>query len=258
MALPFSELNAPASCRRLAFLSDVHLQVTEGATLAAWEQALHHCQADALFILGDLFEVWVGDDAALEANSFEAHCLQVLRTCSAQRPVYFMHGNRDFLLGPQAAALSGMHLLDDPTVLVWGHTRTLLTHGDALCVDDLPYQAFRQQVRHSDWQQTFLAQPLHERRAQAAAMRSRSEANKQTAGTTDVDKPTAQAWLHAAQAQLLIHGHTHQPTLEKSGAMQRLVLSDWEATAQPARLEMVELTLGENEVSLQIERKSLA
>lgn len=259
MALPqatFTELTAPAHWRSVSLLSDVHLQASAPATLAAWEQALQNCTADALFILGDLFEVWVGDDAALEAGSFEAHCLQVLRACSAQRPTYFMHGNRDFLLGRQAANLGGLQLLSDPTVLVWGHTRSLLTHGDALCVDDLPYQAFRQQVRHSDWQEKFLTQPLHERRAQAAAMRARSEANN-LKSYVDVDKPTAEHWLHAAKAQLLIHGHTHKPTLDKLGADERLVLSDWEAIAQPARLEMVELHLREDLASLQITRRSL-
>ncbi len=260
MALPqaaFTELAAPAHWRSVSLLSDVHVQVSEPATLAAWEQALHHCTADALFILGDLFEVWVGDDAALEAASFEAHCLQVLRACSAQRPTFFMHGNRDFLFGPQAAAQSGLQILSDPTVLVWGHTRTLLTHGDTLCVDDLPYQAFRQQVRHSDWQEKFLAQPLQERRAQAAAMRARSEANKQVAGYVDVDKPTAEQWLKDAKAPLLIHGHTHKPTHDKLGALERIVLSDWEANAQPARLEMVDLRLNEDQASLQITRRSL-
>jgi len=250
-------LQLPAHWQRVALLSDVHLQASEPQTLAAWEKALHNCTADALFILGDLFEVWVGDDSALEPGSFEAYGLEVLRQCSAQRAVYFMHGNRDFLFGPQAAALSGVQLLQDPTVLAWGQTRTLLTHGDTLCVDDLPYLAFRTQVRHSDWQNRFLAQPLQARRDQAAAMRAKSEANKQNAGYVDVDWPTAQTWLQAAHAKLLIHGHTHKPAHEQHGAYERLVLSDWEAQAKPARLDMVELTLSENQASMNITRRSL-
>jgi UDP-2,3-diacylglucosamine hydrolase len=257
LPVPAQVLQAPKHWQRVSFLSDVHLQASQAATLAAWEDAVRQCDADALFILGDLFEVWIGDDSALQTDSFEAHCLEVLRSCSAQRPVYFMHGNRDFLFGPTAAERSGVELLQDPTLLAWGQTRTLLSHGDALCVDDLPYQAFRAQVRHSEWQAKFLAQPLQARRDQAAAMRSRSEANKQTATYVDVDWPTAENWLSAAHAQLLVHGHTHQPAHEQHGQLARLVLSDWEAQSQPARLEMVDLRLSNDQASLHITRRSL-
>ena len=248
-------LLAPAHWQRISFLSDVHLQASEPATRAAWEAAVRGCTSDALFILGDLFEVWVGDDSAEQTDAFEAHALAVLRHCSAQRPVYLIHGNRDFLFGHKAALRGGVQLLPDPTVFTWGQTRTLLSHGDALCVDDLPYQAFRAQVRHSDWQQRFLAQPLPTRRDQAAAMRASSEAKKQNTGYVDLDWPTAKRWMHEAQATLLIHGHTHRPAYEQDGALARLVLSDWDAQASPPRAEMVELTLSKDQRALNIERR---
>ena len=244
MQIPvFFELQAAPHWREVALLSDVHLQPGEPKTAQAWEKALASCTADALFILGDLFEVWVGDDAD---NDFERHCLEVLHRCSTQRAVYLMHGNRDFLFGQHAAQRAGVQLLADPTVLVWGDTRTLLTHGDALCVDDLPYQTFRAEVRTDAWQTRFLSQPLSERRALAAAMRAQSESQKKI---VDIDRPTAEAWLQAAQASLLIHGHTHQPCYEKwsdrgkgnATSQARLVLSDWHADAKTPRLEMVSL-----------------
>lgn len=253
MTPPLSELIAPAHWQEVALLSDVHLQASEAATFQAWQTALLGCQADAVFILGDLFEVWVGDDAA-QGQTFEAACLALLRSVSAQRPVYLMHGNRDFLLGAQAAAQAGLHLLADPTVLVWGQTRTLLTHGDALCVGDVPYQTFRQQVRSTDWQQRFLAQPLQVRRAQAAAMRQRSEANKQHAGYADIDLPTAQAWLQAARSACLIHGHTHQPSHDQWDGVERWVMSDWDALATPARGELLTLRLSTEPGRLQVQR----
>ena len=244
MQIPaFFELQAAPHWQEVALLSDIHLHPSEPETAAAWDKALTSCTADALFILGDLFEVWVGDDAD---DDFERHCLEVLHRCSTQRAVYLMHGNRDFLFGQQAAQRAGVQLLADPTVLVWGNTRTLLTHGDALCVDDLPYQTFRTEVRSDAWQTRFLSQPLSERRALAAAMRAQSESQKKI---VDIDRPTSEAWLQAAQASLLVHGHTHQPCYEKwsdkgnghANSHARLVLSDWDAKAKPARLEMVSL-----------------
>lgn len=247
-ALPQAQLlQAPAHWRSIEVLSDVHLQASEPANFAAWQGALQACQADALFILGDLFEVWVGDDTLDERDSFESRCVAVLRACSAQRPVYLMHGNRDFLFGQAAAQHAGVELLSDPTVLLWGHTRTLLTHGDALCIDDAPYQAFRAQVRQASWQTAFLALPLAQRREMAAQMRAQSASHKQQAKFVDVDLALAAQWLNAAQASTLIHGHTHQPQHQAWGHYQRHVLSDWDASTQKPRLQMMRLSLDQDQ-----------
>ena len=164
--------------------------------MAAWKHYLSTTQADALFILGDLFEVWVGDDAIAEPGSFEAEACTALRAASQRLPVYFMQGNRDFLAGPAFLQHCGITGLHDPTVLAFAGQRYLLTHGDLLCVDDVDYQRFRVLARSSAWQQQFLAQPLAERRAQARGIRQESEARKHSgANYADVDHPAAIAWL---------------------------------------------------------------
>ena len=147
----------------------MHLQASELATLACFERYLVSTNADALFLLGDLFEVWVGDDACDEPGSFEDYALQLLTGAAAQRPVYVMHGNRDFLLGRGFLQRAGLQGLADPTLLVFGAQRLLLSHGDLLCLDDVDYQRFRLQARSAAWQAAFLALPLPERRAQARA-----------------------------------------------------------------------------------------
>src|SRR5690606_2590265 len=118
----------------------------------------------AIFILGDLFEAWVGDDALLEPGSFEADCAATLLAASRQRPIFFMIGNRDFLAGADFLRASGMQGLADPTLFIWGTQRWLLSHGDALCLDDVEYQQFRAMSRNPAWQQQLLAQPLAARR----------------------------------------------------------------------------------------------
>jgi len=232
------ELVAPAHWRDVEFISDLHLQASQPATVAAWRAYMEGLQADALFILGDLFEAWIGDDSAAEPG-FEAECAQVLRETSQRLPVFFLHGNRDFLLGAAMAERSGLQLLADPTLFVFGATRWLLSHGDALCLDDVDYQAFRRQVRNPAWQAAVLARPLAERRMMAKALRSESENLKR--GDTvyaDVDHPAALQWLQAAGADHLLHGHTHRPGEQAIAAEhRRIVLSDWDAEAQPPRAE---------------------
>lgn len=242
----FVELVAPAAWRTVDLIADLHLQASEPQTFEAWRGYLETTPADAIFILGDLFEVWVGDDAAL-ADGFEAQCAALLKQASVHRPIFFMHGNRDFLVGKCFAAQSGMTLLDDPTVLVLHGERWLLSHGDMLCTGDTDYILFRAQVRAPDWQRTFLAKPLEERRAVGRAMRARSEDNKRVPGNVwaDVDAGAARDWLEKADARTLIHGHTHRPadhSLDENGSgepkgLRRLVLSDWDAAAHPARAQ---------------------
>ena len=237
------ELIAAPAWRAIDFISDLHLQASEAATFNVWRQYMQHTPADAVFILGDLFEVWVGDDA-LQSGSFESQCAEVIRQTAARIPIFFIHGNRDFLVGSALMGQCNTRLLDDPSVLVFNGQRWLLSHGDALCIDDLPYMQFRAQVRSPEWQQAFLAKPLAERQAIARGLRQQSEAQKK-AGTVyaDVDTELTRQWLLAAKARTLIHGHTHQPAAhDLADGMRRVVLSDWDADAQPARAEVLRLT----------------
>ncbi len=199
--------------------------------------------ADAVFILGDLFEVWVGDDAAQQPG-FLADCAQVLGATSARTALFFMHGNRDFLVGQAFLRERGAALLADPTVLDFAGNRWLLTHGDSLCLGDVDYLQFRDQVRSAQWQQTFLGKPLAEREAIGRALREQSEARKRTGEPyADVDPQAAIQWLSAAHATAMIHGHTHRPADHVlPGGRPRMVLSDWDAAAKPPRLEVLRLT----------------
>ena len=237
----FAELVAPAAWHTVDLLSDLHLQADEPATFNAWRGYLETTPADALFILGDLFEVWVGDDGAA-LPGFEADCAELLRRASARRPVFFMHGNRDFLVGSDFATRCGLTLLDDPTVLVLHGERWLLSHGDALCLEDTDYLKFRAEVRTAAWQQAFLSQPLEARRTLARSMRTQSEQRKSTPGMVwaDVDADAARDWLKRANAHTLVHGHTHRPAEHALGdGLRRIVLSDWDAAAHPPRAQVL-------------------
>lgn len=227
-------LHAPPAWRAVDFLSDVHLHPAHPRTAQAWARHLRHSSADALFILGDLFEVWVGDDA--RTAEFEAGCLAAIASAAAAKPVYFMPGNRDFLLGAQALAAAGMQALADPTVLHAFGGRLLLSHGDALCLGDTAYLQFRAQVRGAAWQQAFLARPLAERHALARQMRDASAAHQAGMAWTDVDPDEAARWLAAAGCSTLLHGHTHRPgTHALPGGGTRHVLGDWDCDATPPR-----------------------
>jgi UDP-2,3-diacylglucosamine hydrolase len=236
-------VNVPAEWRRLDFLSDVHLHPSEPATAQAWQGYMATTACDALFILGDLFEVWVGDDVVDDPahGPFWRHCAGVIRQTSQRLPVFFMVGNRDFLVGNTLLATAGMVGLDDPAVLDWGNARWLLSHGDVLCTGDLPYQAFRRQVRSEPWQTDFLRQPLHARMATAAGLRAASESRKAAATQwIDVDPGAAQQALHTHSCTTLIHGHTHQPAHHTwPDGTDRWVLSDWSAEAFTPRLQVL-------------------
>ncbi|HEY4530531.1 MAG TPA: UDP-2,3-diacylglucosamine diphosphatase [Luteimonas sp.] len=192
--------------------------------------------ADALYILGDLFEAWVGDDDPSETGAFVADRLAALSASGV--PVYFMHGNRDFLLGPDYARRAGMTLLDDPTrVRLYGQD-VLLMHGDTLCTDDLAYQQFRAQTRDARWQQGFLAQPLAARMAFAQQARAASQARQgalresgEMETITDVAPDAVAAAFEAHGVDTIIHGHTHRPAVHALDAggrpRRRIVLGDW-------------------------------
>ncbi|MEN9891305.1 MAG: hypothetical protein RLY78_1600 [Pseudomonadota bacterium] len=236
-------LVAPAHWRRIDLLSDVHLHAQAPATAALWCEHLRHTDADAVLMLGDLFEVWVGDDA--RHQGFEQQMLQVLREASARLTLAFLPGNRDFLLGAAMAADAGLLLLDDPCLLEAFGQRWLLGHGDAWCVDDMAYQRFRAQVRSPAWQQAFLAQPLAERQRQARTMREASQARQAGLAAADygeVDPGCAAQALHTHGATTLIHGHTHRPGCHAlPGGGTRHVLGDWDAEATPPRARWLRL-----------------
>lgn len=240
------EIVAPPAWRCVDFISDLHLQASDTSTFEAWSHYLRTTAADAVFILGDLFEVWVGDDAIADSSGFEALCAKAIQAATARTPVCIMHGNRDFLMGPALMQACGATLLADPTTLTIFDQRWLLTHGDALCLDDVAYQKFRTTVRGTEWQQAFLAQTLEERQKVARGLRVQSETLKrETTDYTDVDTPAAIALLHTHHADHMIHGHTHRPADHLlAGDMQRFVLSDWDLQAQPPRAEIMRLTRG--------------
>jgi UDP-2,3-diacylglucosamine hydrolase len=239
------ELQAPSSWRTIDFISDLHLQASEMKTLAAWQHYLQHTTADAVFMLGDLFEVWVGDDTVEVQDSFEQLCAQTLRATSDRLDIFMLHGNRDFLMGPALMHAAGVTLIPDPTALVFAGQRWLLTHGDALCLADTAYLAFREQVRGHEWQSAFLAKPLTERQALARQMRAQSEMRKQTTHEyADVDSDAALQWLRDFNAATMIHGHTHRPNHHMLDAgHSRWVLSDWELDHSPTRADVLRLDL---------------
>jgi UDP-2,3-diacylglucosamine hydrolase len=228
------EFVAPPSWRCIDFISDLHLAENTPHGFAAWRDYLLHTSADAIFILGDLFEAWVGDDARHEG--FEARGASVLAQAAAQRSLAFMVGNRDFLLGGEMLAACGVLALNDPTVLSAFGERVLLSHGDAWCIADVAYQRFRRQVREPAWQAQVLARPLAERRVLARSMRSESErkAAEHQGEWFDVDRATALHWMREADAPTLVHGHTHRPATEAlAPGFVRHVLSDWELDHGP-------------------------
>lgn len=237
------EIDAPPQWRCVDFISDLHLQGSDHQTFDAWREYLLATPADAVFILGDLFEVWVGDDVVRQPASFEAQCTQVIRQAACKTRVFIMQGNRDFLMGPALMQACDAELLSDPTVLGFGGQRWLLSHGDALCLADVPYQQFRTTVRNSAWQREFLSKSLEERQTLARGIRMQSEARKNShTPEVDLDTTAVKAWLETYRADHMIHGHTHRPGVHLlDHRHQRIVLSDWDVRAQPPRAEVLRI-----------------
>lgn len=215
------------------FISDLHLDDCRPQIIEQFSEFLSTDarQADALYILGDLFESWIGDDDDAPLALQIADALRSLHDTGV--PIYFMHGNRDFLLGTDYASRAGLTLLPDPTVIDLAGKRTLLMHGDTLCTDDIEYQKFRSLVRDRSWQQNFLAKSLDGRRAFAALARGESRQHTSTAKPEimDVNQSAVVATMHEHGVSRLIHGHTHRPAthgLQLDGkAAERIVLGDW-------------------------------
>jgi len=223
---------------RALFISDLHLAGERPASSERFFRFLRDesAGAAALYILGDLFEYWIGDDELSAADGDPlarrvAHGLH--RYCDAGGAVYLMHGNRDFLLGTAFCSASGATLLDDPALVRVGGEAALLMHGDTLCTDDLDYQAWRRTARSASWQREFLAQPLEARRVAIRQMRERSQSviSEKPAAIMDVTAQAVSAAFRRHGVNRLIHGHTHRPArhqLEVDGVRrERWVLPDW-------------------------------
>jgi UDP-2,3-diacylglucosamine hydrolase len=218
---------------RTLFISDLHLDESRPRIVAQFERFLAEVApgADALYILGDLFEYWVGDDGL--ALPLPRRVAAALRPAAAGLPVRFMHGNRDFLVAQRFASETGVQLIEDPTPIELYGARTLLMHGDTLCTGDTAYQAFRAKVRDPDWQRAALERPIAERLAMAQGLRAESEGAKQGKAMEIMDvAPEAVARAFAqSDCELLIHGHTHRPGrhVYRIGGRERVrwVLPDW-------------------------------
>lgn len=235
-------LTAPVQWQRVDLLSDLHLGPDTPGTLARLERHLAETPAQAVLLLGDIFEVWVGDDARHEP--FEAGVVRLLREASQRLELFFMHGNRDFLVGPELLRDAGMTALPDPTVLDAFGQRWLLVHGDAQCLADAAYQAFRRQVRSAEWQAQVLAQPLTARQALGRQMREGSRtAQAAQLMSTDLDADACRALLNDVGATTMIHGHTHRPAEHDLGnGLKRIVLSDWDLDATPPRGDVIRMS----------------
>lgn len=216
------------------FIADLHLDDARPAITELFERYLASDEARAassVYILGDLVEAWIGDDDDAELPARIAHATRALRDSGV--PVYFMVGNRDFLLGQAFAERAGMTLLEDGTVHDIEGKPTLLMHGDVLCTDDVAYQAVRAQVRTEAWKQQILAMPLEARRAFAAKARSDSKSKTGSTDETimDANQVAVEDSMRKAGVLRLVHGHTHRPAIhdfQLDGApAQRIVLGDW-------------------------------
>jgi len=232
------------------FASDLHLSqdAPETAEQAIRLLSIQAASADHLFLLGDLFEMWVGDDGIDSLAQQFSTLLRQLSTAGTQ--VWMMRGNRDFLIdvplpgkpGPGFTEQCGAHLLDDPCLIDLQGTPAVLAHGDALCTDDEVYQTWRTTCRDPRWQQAMLSRSLDERKAIGRQARQNSEAGKrEMAGAlADVNQAAVDAMLDSAGADLLIHGHTHRPAhhhwIHQGRARQRVVLTDWDAKAHRGHL----------------------
>jgi UDP-2,3-diacylglucosamine hydrolase len=215
------------------FVSDLHLDAHAPQAIEQflWFLGAHAAQAEVLYILGDLFEAWIGDDDPDPEK--ERVCAGLQRLTSRGVACFVLHGNRDFLLGAGFAARTGSVLLPDPVIVELGGERVLLTHGDALCTDDHPYQELRSTVRNLEWQQRFLALPLAVRAALAEQARSGSRAHTARAVpyVMDVNTGAVAAAHRATGARRIIHGHTHRPgmheTMLDGQPAYRMVLGAW-------------------------------
>ncbi|VAW80280.1 UDP-2,3-diacylglucosamine diphosphatase [hydrothermal vent metagenome] len=215
------------------FISDLHLDPSRPAICEYFVGFLkqHGGNAEALYILGDLFDAWIGDD---DPEPLWQQIIQALFNCvSAGTPIYLIHGNRDFLIGERFQQRSQCQLIDDPTIITLYGQRILLMHGDLLCSDDTEYQLLRKQVRDPRWQEEVLKNSVETRLTMARQAREQSAMSilGKSDDIMDVNQHTVEHYMQTSNADLLIHGHTHRPgthSLTISGATaKRVVLGDW-------------------------------
>jgi len=215
------------------FVSDLHCEAGREDIGAQFRQFLRGEArgADALYILGDLFESWIGDD---DPNPHYAAIKSELRALSDSKvPVYFMHGNRDFMIGSAFAAETGVRLLPDPLIVDLYGERVLLSHGDAWCTDDHEYQALRTMTRNPQWQAAIFAKPLAERQAIAAQARAASKAQSamKNEAIMDVNSAAIAEAFRSSGVATILHGHTHRPAIHElqldGRTVRRIVLGDW-------------------------------
>jgi len=221
------------------FISDLHLCGNRPQTLALFSQFLRDYQhANRLYILGDLFDAWIGDDYHDPAL---LDILAQLKAYCAGTPTYFMHGNRDFLIGEAFAREIGCQLLQENEIIQLGDKRLLIMHGDTLCSDDIEYQRFRQQVRNQQWLDQVLALDIEQRLQMARQFRLDSSNSKamKAEEIMDVNQDTVEQSMRQFDVRLLLHGHTHRPGIHRFQLQQqdarRYVLSDWSDHAVIAR-----------------------
>lgn len=224
------------------FVSDVHLQPSLPRTTQAFLDFLGRdaSRASRLYILGDLFEYWAGDDDL--ADPYHQSVCNALRTVSDRGvSIFWIAGNRDFLVGELFARAAGITLLQDPSIVELANQRIVLTHGDAQCTDDHAYMSFRAQVRQAEWQRNFLAMPLTQRKAIIDGMRSSSREAQRTKSydIMDVNSAAISALFDETDASTMIHGHTHRPATHRYDVMGKIrmrhVLPDWDCDAASPR-----------------------
>jgi UDP-2,3-diacylglucosamine hydrolase len=212
-------------------ISDIHLHPSRPDTARRFHEFLAGpaVKAQALYILGDLFDAWIGDDDL--ADPFNAGICAALKNLAANGTrTFFLPGNRDFLVGAAFAAATGIAPIADATVADIGGTPTLLLHGDTLCSDDREYQDFRSTVRSAQWQRDFLAKPLAERRTIAEELRTRSEAEKRSKpmALMDVSNAAVQSAFETHKVARIVHGHTHRQAHHTYPGRERWVLPEWD------------------------------
>lgn len=228
------------------FASDLHLTAVEAPVFDRFVVFCERLAMDgrALYLLGDVFEAWVGDDD--DAPLATAVAAQLKRLHDAGLDIAFMHGNRDFLVGAEFAARAGARLLGEVELVELFGRRVVLLHGDTLCTDDTQYQAVRKRLRDPRWQQQFLSQPLAARRAFAAKARAESAAHTALASAEimDVNAAAVSGLLAETGADWIVHGHTHRPAVhDLGGGRRRIVLGDWPRAASWLRVEGAGATL---------------
>jgi len=211
------------------FISDIHLSENNPHLTDVFKVFLNESKESCthLYILGDLFEIWIGDD---DDNSFNQEIKKILTDFTSDGPeTFFMHGNRDFLVGEAFAKETGITILPDPFNLEINNQKVILSHGDFLCTDDKDYIDFRNQVRDQDWQNNFLKKTINKRKQIAATLRvdSKEATSKKSNKITDVNNQSVKNFINEHQPDLFIHGHTHRPNIHNVGFSKRVVLGDW-------------------------------